>query len=151
MRAIWQVMKRERTPSRVAVLASVLITAFSLPNVARAGCMTAPTMELQTLADMAGRDPISVLRVTERDRRNAMTASSFGWRQAARAEAYDTLSRPADARRTAGTLIEREPASRSPLYVELLTRYAMNGFRAEELERALPMIDLGRKRQERGS
>jgi diguanylate cyclase (GGDEF)-like protein len=121
------------------------------PDPAHAGCIAAPTRELRSFADLAARDPAAVLAATDRDPANAMDGLQRGWRQAARAEAYDTLSRPADARRTALRMIGSGVAVRSPLYVELLARYAMNGFRTEEISRAVPAVEAARRLQPRGS
>jgi GGDEF domain-containing protein/tetratricopeptide (TPR) repeat protein len=80
-----------------------------------------------------------------------MNALRLGWRQAARAEAYDVLSRPADARRTAERMIKRDMNPYSPLHVELLARYAMNGFRAENIRNAMPAVEMARQHQTPGS
>lgn len=61
------------------------------------------------------------------------------------------LSRPADARRTASRMIERDVMSTTPLHVELLVRYAMNGFRLEEVDRAIPAVERARLHQVLGS
>jgi diguanylate cyclase (GGDEF)-like protein len=113
--------------------------------------MSAPTHELQGLAELAGRDPAAVLAATEHDSMNTMASLQFGWRQAARAEAYDTLSRSADARSTALRMMRRSVASQPPLQVELLTRYAMNGFRTEQIDQAIPQVEAARRHVVRGS
>ena len=115
---------------------------------AHAGCMPAPTPELRSLADLAGRNPASVIamKVSATD-----DMVGLGWQRAAQAEAYDTLSRPDDARRTAGAMLDKTGAANSPVAAELLTRYAMNGFRAQEIEQALPKVEAARKRVTSGS
>jgi diguanylate cyclase (GGDEF)-like protein len=151
MRAIRQLIASASVQRGIATLGALLISTLAGVSVAHAGCMPAPTQELRSLAELAGRNPAAVLAATERDNADVMTASRFGWRQAARAEAYDTLSRPADARRVAQRMMERDTASRSALDVELLTRHAMNGFRAEEIASAIPMVETAKQRQVRGS
>jgi hypothetical protein len=103
-------------------------------NVAHAGCMAAPTQELRRFVAVASRDPATVLASTERDFEGTMDALRFGWRQAARAEGYDVLSRPADARRTAERMIKRRMNSSSPLQIELQLTCAI--FLAEDGLRA---------------
>ncbi|QXQ05359.1 GGDEF domain-containing protein [Sphingosinicellaceae bacterium] len=119
--------------------------------IARAGCMSAPTHELRSLAELAGQNPTAVLTETQRDKAEPGASLRSGWRQAARAEAYDTLSRPADARRTALVVMKQGPVLGTPLQVELLARYAMNGFRPEEIDEALPAVKTAMRRQVRGS
>jgi diguanylate cyclase (GGDEF)-like protein len=135
----------------VARAVLLLITMLVQANVAHAGCMAAPTQELRRFTELAGRDPIAVLAATERDHPGAMDAVRFGWRQAARAEAYDVLSRPADAHRIAERMLMRNMSATSPLQVELLARYAMNGFSADEIAVAMPAVGTARQRQARGS
>jgi diguanylate cyclase (GGDEF)-like protein len=137
--------------SRWIAVTGGLLTLLAWTNVAHAGCMPAPTQELKSLADLAGRDPAAVLRETQGDNAGANTGLHLGWRQAARAEAYDTLSRPADARRTALRIIEGNVSLRTPLYAELLVRYAMNGFRTEEINQATPLVEAARRGQVPGS
>jgi hypothetical protein len=130
----------------------LLISAlFACAQAAQAGCMIAPTQELRSLAEMAGRDPAAVLAATEHDAMNTMPALQFGWRQAARAEAYDTLSRSADARSTALRMMARNVALQLPLQVELLTRSAINGFDTEQIDRAIPKVEAARRHVVRGS
>ena len=151
MRAIGQFIFCGRFQRRIARVVAFLIAVLVQANVANAGCMTAPTLELQRFTELAGRNPAAVLAETARDQRKAMNALRFGWRQAVRAEAYDVLSRPADARRTAERMITRNVRSTSPLQVELLARYAMNGFRAEDIAVAMPAVETARQLQARGS
>ena len=132
-------------------LGALILSGLAIASVAQAGCMPAPTPELRTLAERAGQNPAAVLSATRLDRRQPMTPLRFGWRQAARAEAYDTLSRPADARRTALRLIEPGEATRTALQVELLVRYAMNGFGTAEIAQASPAVALARRGQAPGS
>ncbi|MBY9063617.1 GGDEF domain-containing protein [Sphingomonas yunnanensis] len=102
---------------------------------ARAGCMRAPTPGLQTLADEAGRDPPALLLSTKGDPLRTDGDLAWGWRMAARAEAYDTLSQPANARSTVLQVTEAGATVDLPLRVELLARAAMNGLTVEEVER----------------
>jgi diguanylate cyclase (GGDEF)-like protein len=113
--------------------------------------MIAPTQELRSLAELAGRDPAAVLAATEHDAMNTMPALQFGWRQAARAEAYDTLSRSADARSTALRMMGRNVALQPALQVELLSRSAINGFDTEQIDRVIPKVEAARRRAVRGS
>jgi diguanylate cyclase (GGDEF)-like protein len=136
---------------RAGAVASALLTLLAATNVAHASCMTAPTLELRTLVKLAGRDPAAVLTQTERDEAASGRDLRMGWRQAARAEAYDILSRPADARRTALRMIQANVTSRTPLHIELLARYAMNGFSTEEIEGATPLVEAARRGQVPGS
>jgi hypothetical protein len=135
----------------IAGLVVLLVAMLVQPNVADAGCMAAPTQELRRFTEMAGRDPSAVLATTERDQAGTMDALRFGWRQAARAEAYDVLSRPEDARRTVERLLAQNMNINSPLHVELLALFAMNGFRADEIESAMSSVEAARRRQVRGS
>lgn len=151
MRAIGQFIFRDRFQRRITRVVAFLIAVLVQTNVANAGCMTAPTLELRRFTELAGRNPAVVLAETERDQRKAMNALRFNWRQAARAEAFDVLSRPAEARRTAERMITGNMRSTSPLQVELLARYATNGFRAEEIVVAMPAVEIARRRQARGS
>jgi diguanylate cyclase (GGDEF)-like protein len=150
MRAIGRFILSARLHRGIARVVVLLIAMLVQANVANAGCMAAPTQELRRFVEMAGRDPAGVLASTERDSGGIMDALRFGWRQAARAEAYDVLSRPADARRTAERMINRDMNPYSALHVELLARYAMNGFRAEDIQRAMPAVETARQRQTRG-
>lgn len=61
------------------------------------------------------------------------------------------LSRPADARRIAERMLTRDLKPTSPLQVELLARYAMNGFSADEIAVAMPAVETARRRLARGS
>ncbi len=97
--------------------------------------MRAPTPSLQTLADAAGRNPPALLLSTRGDPLRSGGDLAWGWRMAARAEAYDTLSQPAEARSTATQVTEAASTADLPLRVELLTRAAMNGLRLEEVDR----------------
>jgi diguanylate cyclase (GGDEF)-like protein len=151
MRAIEQFILSARFHRGIASVVVLLIAMLVQVNVAIAGCMAAPTQELRRFTELAGRDPAAVLTETQRDQPGTMNALRFGWRQAARAEAYDVLSRPAEARRTAGRMITANMGSTSPLQVELLARYATNGFRAEEIAVAMPAVETARQRQTRGS
>ncbi|WP_260597167.1 hypothetical protein [Sphingomonas endolithica] len=151
MQAIRLLIASASVQRGIATLGALLICMLAGVSVARAGCMPVPTQELRSLAELADRNPAAVVAATERDNANVMTASRFGWRQAARAEAYDTLSRPADARRIAQRMTERDTASRSALDVELLTGYAMDGFRVEEIAHAVPMVEAARQHQVRRS
>jgi len=151
MRAIWRFILRALFRRGVGHLVVLPIAMLVQANVAHAGCMAAPTQELRRFSRSAGRDPAAVLAATERDRRGTMDAVRFGWRQAARAEAYYVLSRPVDARRIARDMIAQDMGSTSQLHVELLARYAMNGFSAEEIAVAMPAVGAARQRQPRGS
>lgn len=151
MRAIGQFILSARFHCGVARVVVLLIAMLVQANVANAGCMAAPTQDLRRFTELAGRDPAAVLAATERDQRGTMDALRFGWRQAARAEAYDVLSRPADARRIAERMLMRDMKPTSPLQVELLARYAMNGFSADEIAVAMPAVETARQRQARGS
>ncbi|MEG3168030.1 diguanylate cyclase [Sphingomonas sp. LB3N6] len=151
MRAIGQFILSARFHRGVARVVVSLIAVLVQVNVANAGCMAAPTQELRRFTELAGRDPAAVLAATERDHRGTMDALRFGWRQAARAEAYDVLSRPADARRIAERMLMRDMKPTSPLQVELLARYAMNGFSADEIAAARRAVETARQRQARGS
>jgi diguanylate cyclase (GGDEF)-like protein len=151
MRAIKRFIVIARFHRGVARAVLLLITMLVQANVAHAGCMAAPTQELRRFTQLAGRDPLAVLAATERDQRGTMDPLRFGWRQAARAEAYDVLSRPAEARRTAERMLTGNMRAKSPLQVELLARYATNGFRAEDLGIAMPAVEAARRRQARGS
>jgi diguanylate cyclase (GGDEF)-like protein len=136
----------------IVALGFLLISSLlACAHAAHAGCMVAPTQELRSLAELAGRDPTAVLATTEHDPRNTMDAVRFGWRQAARAEAYDTLSRSSDARSTALRMLGRNMASQPHLQIELLTRYAMNGFGSEQINRAIPEVEAARRHVPRGS
>jgi diguanylate cyclase (GGDEF)-like protein len=110
---------------------------------ARAGCMRAPTPGLQALADDAGRDPPALLFSTRGDPRQTDADLAWGWRMAARAEAYDTLSQPAKARRTVRQVTEAASSVDLPLRVELLTRAAMNGLKLEEVDRVASSLSSG--------
>jgi diguanylate cyclase (GGDEF)-like protein len=114
---------------------------------ARAGCMRAPTMALQKLADNAGRDPPALLLLTKSDPLRTEGDLAWGWRMAARAEAYDTLSQPAKARSTVRQVTDVGSSVDLPLRVELLTRAAMNGLKLEEVDRIASSLSsaLGRK------
>lgn len=113
----------------IALVASIL----AAPGSAHAGCMVAPTPELRELAELAATKPLIVLDVTKGTKFGDPAA---GWLLAARAEAYDTLSRPADARQIATLVLERNKRLPEALRVELLTRYAMNGFSKAEIDQA---------------
>jgi diguanylate cyclase (GGDEF)-like protein len=151
MRAIGRFILSARFQHGIARVVVLAIAMLVQTNFAHAGCMAAPTQELRRFVEMAGWDPAAVLASTERDSEGTMDALRYGWRQAARAEAYDVLSRPADARRTAERMIKQDMNSHSPLHVELLARYAMNGFRAEDIHSAMPAVETARQRQTRGS
>ena len=97
--------------------------------------MASPSPEARRLADLAAADPNRALRETARVDEHA-SREMLGWMQAARAEAYDNLSFPEQARRVAGLAMERYADPHSPLYVELLTRYAMNGYREKQIDEA---------------
>jgi diguanylate cyclase (GGDEF)-like protein len=73
------------------------------------------------------------------------------WSGAAKAEALDTLSRPAEARKIAQELLGSGLAQTSPVYIELLTRHAMNGFHAEEITQAIPQVQAARQMVAHGS
>lgn len=102
---------------------------------ARAGCMRAPTPGLQALADDAGRDPPALLLSTNGDPLRMDGDLAWGWRMAARAEAYDTLSQPAKARNTVDQVTKTASSVDLPLRIELLTRAAMSGLKLEEVDR----------------
>lgn len=97
--------------------------------------MRAPTPGLQTLADDAGRDPPALLLSTRGDPLRTDGDLAWGWRMAARAEAYDTLSQPARARSTVRQVIDGVSSVDLQLRVELLTRAAMNGLKIEQVDR----------------
>jgi diguanylate cyclase (GGDEF)-like protein len=117
-------------------------------DTAHAGCMTAPTAALRELADLSARNPAELLAT-----KMAPTADlvNLGWQRAAQAEAYDTLSRPADARRTALGMLDGKLASNSPVYIELLTRYAINGFHPEQIDKAFIQVQAARRHVAPGS
>jgi diguanylate cyclase (GGDEF)-like protein len=151
MRAIGRFILSARLHRGIARVVVLLIAMLVQVNFANAGCMAAPTQELRRFTELAGRDPAAVLAATEDDQGGTMDAVRFGWRQAARAEAYDVLSRPAEARGTAERMITGNMRSTSPLQVELLARYATNGFHADDIARAMPAVETARQRQTRGS
>ncbi|WP_277979040.1 GGDEF domain-containing protein [Sphingomonas phyllosphaerae] len=97
--------------------------------------MRAPTAGLQTLADDAGRDPPALLLSTAGDPLQTDGDLAWGWRMAARAEAYDTLSQPAKARSTVRQVADGGSSVDLSLRVELLTRAAMNGLKLEQVDR----------------
>ena len=108
--------------------------------------MLGPSAEARRLADLAAADPNRALAETEHDDPHAADDLA-GWRQAARAEAYDNLSFPEQARRVARTALQRFPGAGSGLRVELLTRYAINGYRESEIDEASPRILAARRSQ----
>ncbi|VWX54039.1 diguanylate cyclase [Novosphingobium sp. 9U] len=152
MRAVAHVINGLLPCCRTIAVACVLIcSSLASVEVAHAGCMDAPTKELRQLAELAGQDPGAVLARTARDAPASLGTMRYSWRQAARAEAYDTLSRPADARRTALRLLKGELSSNNPLRVELLTRFAINGFNKDEIDSAVALVERARQGALRGS
>jgi diguanylate cyclase (GGDEF)-like protein len=149
MRAWYQFNYRVSLRRGIGAVGFLLFaTLLAAVDVAHAGCMTAPTAQLRELADLAGRNPTSLLAA---NRPTATDTVQLGWERAAQAEAYDTLSRPADARRIASGMLESKFAPDSPVYIELLTRYAMNGFHPQEIDEAFPRVEAARRRVARGS
>lgn len=134
---------------RTALTILAFAVAVSLcAGTAEAGCMAAPTPELRRLADLAATKPLAVLAGTERVK---FDDPSVGWRLAARAEAYDVLSRPAGARRTALAALQPGQRLSEALRTELLTRYAINGFREVEIRQATKRVEAARRQLVRGS
>ncbi|MDF0543391.1 GGDEF domain-containing protein [Sphingobium sp. H39-3-25] len=114
--------------------------------------MPAPDAEIERLTDLANKNPTAALAETAHDRVGRVTNwSKAGWRQAVRAEAYDILSQAADSRRVALDGLRQTRDKASPLYVELLVRYAGNGSRENEIRETMPLILAARQLQKKGT
>jgi diguanylate cyclase (GGDEF)-like protein len=147
MRARLRLLQNNRRLWRRSAVAALLpLTCLLGLGEARAGCMRAPTPGLQTLADDAGRDPPALLLSTRGDPLRTDGDLAWGWRMAARAEAYDTLSQPAKASSTIRQVTDTGSSVGLPLRVELLTRAAMNGLKLEEVDRIASSLSSGSNR-----
>jgi diguanylate cyclase (GGDEF)-like protein len=155
-----------RTRSQRGVAGSARVASFLLrgllpvlmlvlPTAVRAICLRGPTPMLQSLGDMVGRDPqVALDEATDRlasAERSRFSRVEIAWLHAIRADAYNNLSLPNDARRAAmeGMGVMRDV--REPAHVELLNEYVYNGFDTAQIDRSIPLVERARAAQRKGS
>lgn len=126
-----------RTP-KLKYVAAMLIAATFVPFPAIAGCLNPAASSLRGISDEVGSRPDLAYEAAGKPSRNE-TPIDWAWRQAVRADALDTLSQSAKARDIAKAALAQAPRS-SPVYVELLTRLALNSFRAEQANEAAGLV-----------
>lgn len=122
------------------------LVALFIPQTSMAGCLLPPQGPLRELADRVGGRPDQTLTLIDKIPATAGSAENEAWRQAVRAEAFDLLSQSQDARRVAqAAMAKADP--RWPVYVELLVRFAFNGWRKAEADEAAAKITLALARR----